>query len=78
MTIARGHIADTALVNRLEITSIRALLAYTAHNQNVSESTLMEVVTARFGVDDVAKLTSRSYDQVIRFLVDVQIDLILN
>ena len=72
---ARG---DNTPLNHLELTSIEALLAYTAHNRNVSEDVVREAVISRFGVDDVKKLPAHAFDAVIRFLVDIQVELILH
>lgn len=81
MTLERNHTFGEGVaskLNRMEITSICALLAYTAHTQKVSEGLVKEMVVARFGVDDVVQLPRQSYDSVIRYLVDLQIDLLLN
>jgi len=69
---------DSTPLNKLELTSIYALLAYAAFERRASEQTVREIVAANFGVSDVSQLTSRSYDDVVRFLVDLQIDMILN
>ena len=65
-------------LNKFELTSIQALLAYTAHDKNVSETLVREALATRFGVDDVQKLPSQAYDEAIRFLVDIQVELILH
>ena len=69
---------ESSALNKLELTSIYALLAYAAHERNISEEIIRETVTKHFGVDEVTQLPSRSYDEVIRFLVDAQIKIILN
>ena len=65
-------------LNNLELTSIYALLAYTAYDKHISEDTVRETVTTKFGVPDVKQLPRQSYEEVIRFLVDMQVDLIMN
>ena len=65
-------------MNKLELTSVSALVAYVAHAENISESTVAEMVTTHFHVEEVTKLPSRSYDDVIRFLVDAQMNILLN
>lgn len=62
-------------MNNREMTSIRALLAYMAHDNRISEDSVRKAVTNRFGVDQVEKLPRNKYDDVIRFLVDIQIDM---
>jgi hypothetical protein len=85
MTIERNHPTGSeiekrknAILSRLELTSVAALVAYAAHDKNVSVNTVKEIVAAHFGVDDLARLPRHSYDSVIRFLVDLQVDMILN
>ncbi len=65
-------------LNDLELTSIRALVSYAAYHQNVSETLVKQVVSAEFGVEDIEKLKRNSFDGVIRFLVDLQIEMLLN
>jgi hypothetical protein len=69
---------NSAALNRFELTSVRALLSFAAHHQKVDEAVIKEIVQTHFSVDDVTKLPSRSYDEVVRFLVDMQIDMLLN
>jgi hypothetical protein len=65
-------------VNSLELASIKSLVAFTAYDQKVNEQIVRETVLKRFGVDDVAALPSKSFDEVIRFLVDLQAQLLVN
>jgi hypothetical protein len=67
--------AETATINNFELTSIKALLAYTAHDKRVSEAVVRDVFSSRFGIDDVEKLPRDAYDDAIRFLVDIQIQM---
>ncbi len=69
---------DETPLNKLELTSVRALMAYTACDQKVHEAVIEEAVIEQFGVKDVTEIQSRSYDDVIRFLIALQVDLILN
>ncbi len=69
---------ENAPLNKFELTSIQALLAYTAHDKHVSEALVREALASRFGVDDVQKLPSHAYNDAIRFLVDIQVELILH
>lgn len=75
---AHFTLEDSAPLNKLELTSVLALLAYTAHDRKISEGTVKEIVTTHFAVGDVAQLPRQSYDDVIRFLVDMQIDMMIN
>ena len=67
-----------ALLSRLELISVNALVAFTSHDKHVNEDTVKEILAAHFGVDVLAQLPGRSYDDVIRFLIDLQVDMILN
>lgn len=69
--------ADAPL-NAGELTSIRALLAFAAQNQNVKEDTVRAITARHFGVEAVEQIDSRSYDEAVRFLVDTQIKLLIN
>ncbi len=65
-------------INERELTSIYALLAYVAYNQNVRQETVQMIVEAEFGVDHVAKLRRNDYMRAIEFLVDMKMDEIIN
>ncbi len=69
-------INGTAPLNSLELASIKSLLAYTAYDKNISESVVRDVFSSRFGVQEVEKLPRKSFEDAIRFLVDIQIQLI--
>lgn len=60
-----------AQLNTNELKSINALLAYVAFNKNIDEGKVQEIVQIRFGVEDVAHLPQKDFDEVIRFLVDL-------
>lgn len=61
----------TAPLNENELKSVRAMIAYTACEQHVSQDVVSSVVETRFGAESVRHLCSRDYERVIRFLVDV-------
>jgi hypothetical protein len=61
-------------LNEKEMLSIYALLAYTAHTQNVSQQLVQMMVEAEFGVNHVTKIMHRDYDNAVRFLVDLRVD----
>ena len=65
-------------INDRELTSIYALLAYVAYNQNVRQDTVQMIVEAEFGVDHIAKLRRNDYMRAIEFLVDMKMDEIIN
>lgn len=65
-------------LNKLELTSISALLAYVCYNQNAAPETVQAIVEAKFGVNDITKIKESEYQRVIEFLVDLRIDEITN
>ncbi len=65
---------DLKPLNENELKSVYALLAYVAEEQDVAQETVQSIVEASFGVNHVSKLQQKSYDEVIRFLVDLRID----
>jgi hypothetical protein len=67
-----------APLNKLELTSVCSLMAYTACDQKVPEALIEEAVIQQFGVKDVTEIQSKSFDDVIRFLVKLQAGLLLN
>ncbi len=65
-------------VSDKELTSIYALLAYVAYNQNVRQDTVQMILEAQFGVDHVAKIRRHDYTRAIEFLVDMRMEEIMN
>lgn len=65
-------------VSRNELTSIKALTTYVAHNKKVSESIVCDYLLTEFKVGAVADLRRADYERVVRYLVDLQIDIIVN
>jgi hypothetical protein len=65
-------------LNENEMKSVYALLAYVAYNKHIEQKTVQAVVEARFNVDQVEKLPQKSYEEVIRFLVDLCVEELLN
>ncbi len=65
-------------LNKIELQSIYSMIAYVAHTQGASESTVASILTAKFGGEDVSALPSRHYQQMIEFLVDLEIEKIVN
>lgn len=71
---ARVLARQLATLNENELKSIYALLAYVAYNQNVQQETVEAMVEASFHVNHVSRIQNKSYDEVIKFLVDLRID----
>jgi len=67
---------EDTVINNLELMSIKALLAYAAHDKNVSECIVRDAFSSRFGIEGVESLPRSAFDDAIRFLVDIQIAMI--
>ncbi len=65
-------------INANELTSIKALTSYVAHNKCVPEDVVTAFVQAEFKVTSIADLRREDYERVIKFLVDLQVDLLIN
>jgi len=65
-------------LNNIELQSLFAMIAYVAYTQEVSETTVCEVLTSRFGVNEVKALPSRLYQIAIEYLVDLKMNKVVN
>jgi len=79
----RALLMDTAPVegstmNALELTSISSLLSFAAYDLQISEASVLKAVTSHFSVQKVQHISREFYDDVIRFLVDFQLDMLVN
>jgi len=70
--------AGIQAINEHELTSVYALLAYVAHNQNVSQDLVQMILEAEFSVDHASKIRRNDYQRAIEFLVDLRVDEIKN
>ena len=75
---SRNMAEALSTVNKNELTSITALTSFVANKKNVPEEVVRAVVQSEFHVEDVAKLRRADYERVIKFLVDLQLDLLMN
>ncbi len=71
-------ITSVERINDRELTSVYALLAYVAYNQNVQQETVQMILEAELQVDHVAKINRQDYMRAIEFLVDVKMDEVIN
>lgn len=70
--------ANEEPLNKVEFQAICGMIAYVAHDQKVGEEIVGEIMTSHFGVESVAALPSRLYQNAIEYLVDLQINNIMN
>ncbi|MDX2027930.1 MAG: hypothetical protein SFW62_04785 [Alphaproteobacteria bacterium] len=77
---ATHHVTNRAqsraltILNDHEMTSVYALCAWVANEQDTAQETVQAITEAHFGVNHVTKLQRKDYDEVIKFLVDLRID----
>ncbi len=73
-----GRLDENEPLTVMELTSVKAMVALAATTQNKSEDTIKNIVAAEFGVEQIEKIRRGVYMEVTRFLVDTQIDLLIN
>ena len=64
--------------NTYELQAVESLFAWVAQQQDAAPETVRSVTEASFGADDVGAIPRKSYDEVVRFLLDLRLDDILN
>lgn len=65
-------------LNEIELQSIHSMIAYAAYTQGISEDTVSSILAAQFGTEDVKTIPSRCYQEMIEFLVDLEIGKLMN
>lgn len=65
-------------INRNELISVQALTSYVAHKEKVAEELIRDVLQSEFHVKDLARIRRDDYERVIKFLVDLRTDLLIN
>ena len=70
--------AQEGPLNPRETQAVKSMIEYVAYSQEVDEGTVATIVTAQFNASEIEAIRSRSYNDVIAFLVDLQIKTILN
>jgi len=64
-------IAPSAGLNALEKNSVRALVAYVAMNTGKLEEEIQNSLCTKFAAANIDRLAPRSYEDAIKFLVDL-------
>lgn len=70
--------AQEKRVNPVELNALSGMVAYVAYNERISEDMVREIVCSRFRIAQVKELPSRLYQDAIEFLVDLELDKIVN
>lgn len=64
-------LAGDEFLNANEATSVRALVAYVAFNHDISEQAVCAMVEEHFHVEQIRMLPRSEWEEVIRYLVDL-------
>lgn len=70
--------ANEKSLNKIELCAVSNMIAYAAYTQGVDEATIMAVLAAHFGVEDVKAIPSRRYDEVMSFLLYLKMAEVIN
>jgi hypothetical protein len=76
--LTQARSSDLELVNGYELRAIEDLSAWVAAEQDAAPETVRSITEASFGVHDVGAIPRKSYDEVVRFLLDLRLDDIPN
>jgi hypothetical protein len=66
--------AEQQKLNKYELGAIQSLFLWVAMEQDTTPEIVRLVTQSRFEASDIAALPRKSYDDVIRFLVNLRID----
>jgi hypothetical protein len=69
---------DCSPVAAHEANAIMTLVALVSSEQNMNEEVICELVAQRFRVPAIEQLQRRQYDEVVRYLIDLDIRELLN
>ena len=66
--------AELQALNNYELGALRSLFLWVATEQDTTPETVRRATEAHLEASDIADLPRKSYDDVIRFLVNLRID----
>jgi len=61
-----------------ELKSIKSLIAYVVHEQGADEGLVETVLLAEFNAPSLDKIMAKDYQDVVEYLVDLKVEMILN
>ncbi len=76
LTALRAHREKTLTITELQ--SIKALLAYVAFSQEISEDNITALLLADYNAKTVEKLPSYRYQEIVEYLVDFEVDTVVH
>jgi hypothetical protein len=65
-------------LNSYELQAIENLFAWVAEEQDAAPETVRSMTEASFGAHNLGAIARKDYDEVIRFLLDLRLDDMLN
>lgn len=65
-------------LNKNELSAVKSLIAYVAYTQNVTEAMVETILMARYEVSSINALVSKQYNDIVEFLIDVQMKTVVN
>jgi hypothetical protein len=74
----QGLRSDEPTLNGLELSSVRALIAYVAYTHKLNEVVISSLVEDYFGTDDIQKIHRNDFDKAVAYLVDLNPRAIIN
>jgi hypothetical protein len=69
---------DEKKLNPIELKGVESMVAYIAAIQNASEKTVEAVLLTTFKVQEIRALPSRLYKGIMEFLVDLEMNKVVN
>lgn len=69
---------DDCGMDKSQMTSLQALVSYTAYDRGVNEDVVRTLVCKNFGVNDIGNIPGKNFDDVRRYLVDLNIKEAMN
>ena len=71
-------VLESDTLNALELNAVENIIAYIAFAEKTDKLTVTSILTSTFGVKEVKDILSKQYEQVIRFLLELNTKLIIN
>ena len=65
-------------LNALELNSIENIISYIAYAEKKDVSTVTSILTSAFDVNEVKDISSKHYENAVRFLMELNTKLIIN
>lgn len=71
-------VPNSQVLNKLERTSLRALISYVAYTHQVDEGLVLSIVATHLGMHDFKSLGPKDYEIAVRYLVGLNPKTVVN